>query len=76
MDLSLCHSILSSSVHYSLLLLSPLPHSRFPEVTTLIEGILENTILNIVRESDAGEFNITAPLYLVAQDPIAMSSSH
>ena len=32
----------------------------------LLEGILENTLLNIVRESEAGEFGITAPLYLVA----------
>ena len=47
-------------VYVSLLLfaplpLHPLPHPRFPEVTTLIEGILENTVLNIVRESDAEE---------------------
>ena len=76
MNESITVCILSSSVHCSLLLLSLLPHSSFPEVTTLLEGILENTVLNIIRESDAGEFNITAPLYLVAQDPIAMSSSH
>ena len=40
---------------------------RSPVVETLVEAILENTLLNLVQESEAGEFDITAPHYLVAQ---------
>lgn len=36
-------------------------------VETLVEAILENTLLNLVQESEEGQFDITAPHYLVAQ---------
>jgi hypothetical protein len=39
---------------------------RSPEVECMIESILESTVLDIMRESEEREFNITAPHFLVA----------
>lgn len=37
--------------------------SRLPEFSSLVEGILENTVLNILKEAASGEMKITAPIY-------------
>ncbi len=44
------------------------PYSS-PEFTNLVEGILENTILNILKEAGSGQTNITAPIYTIAKAP-------
>ena len=38
-----------------------------PEFGSLVEGIVENTILNILKEANCDEFNITAPIYTIAK---------
>lgn len=38
-----------------------------PEFGSLVEGIVENTILNILKEANSNEFNITAPMYTIAK---------
>ena len=38
-----------------------------PEFGSLVEGIAENTILNILKEANCNEFSITAPMYTIAK---------
>ncbi len=42
---------------------------RSSEFTSLVEGILENTLLNILKEANSHELNITAPIYTIAKAP-------
>ncbi len=38
-----------------------------PEFGSLVESVLENTLLNILKEANSRELNITAPLYTIAK---------
>ena len=40
-----------------------------PEFSSLVENIIENTVLNILMEANCGELNITAPMYKIAKPP-------
>ena len=38
-----------------------------PEFGGLVEGIIENTILNILKEANSDEFKLTAPVFTIAK---------
>ena len=48
---------------------------RIPEFSSFVENILENTLLNILKEANSGELNIGGPLYLIAKPPPSLSNS-
>ena len=38
-----------------------------PEFASLVESVLENTLLNVLKEANSGELNITSPIYTIAK---------
>ena len=61
----------SSSEHICVLSYYSLTYiSRsLPEFSSLVENIIENTVLNILMEANCGELNVTAPIYKIAKPP-------
>ena len=43
------------------------PTCSLPESGSIVESILENTLLNILKEASAEELNITAPVYNIVK---------
>ncbi|KAL5489479.1 hypothetical protein EMCRGX_G018573 [Ephydatia muelleri] len=46
-----------------------------PEFTSFVENILENTLLNILKEANSGELSISGPLYRIANTPPSLGNS-
>ena len=50
-------------------------HCSSPEFESLVEAVLENTLLNVLKEASAGELRLTAPIYTIAKPLPAQPTS-
>ena len=62
------YNLIPAYLHAILLFSDLFPHS-LPEFSSLVENVIENTVLNILMEANCGELNITAPMYKIAKPP-------
>lgn len=44
-------------------------HSSLPEVASITESVVENTLLNLLKEVSTGELRLSAPLLTIADPP-------